>query len=203
MKQCWISVGSQFAPPESDTLCPSLVSPGAVCKLNDKHELKRLKYSRPNRTTPESVLQWNAQPPCLSTEICWIPVPAVVPIAWLDLGHHPASRTSRITTPGRVTAGHPCVFLSQLDSGGKGSLREHTSTTFTPEQTVSASCWEVCRGKVTCQRTWYQTTVVIPYKQPAAKPKDHQCTVRGSPCQEQIPVLTSTWKGLITKSTFT
>lgn len=129
--------------------------------------------------------------PCLSTVTCLIS-PALE-----YLSHDQTS--SIIQLPGReesqpwkvLPAGHWSVFLFTLASGDNDSrsiLLTHLLVR------LSESRWVVQRGKVTCQRTWYQTIVVIPYKQPAPNQKTIVYAIRGPPCQEQISVLTSTWK---------
>lgn len=188
MKQCWISsVGNSFGFLESETICPSLVSPGVECRLNDiKAKILRTKlgHSRVSFTIKCSA-------------ICPISHPHIlVLITWSDLLHHPA-KTNGITAQEEVAVGHWCVFLSSLDSVARILLRSILLTRLLL-RTLSACPWEVQR-KVTCQRTWYQTTVVILYKQ--SSPKQNEsivCAVwRGPPCQEETSIL----KGIILKLT--
>lgn len=102
MEQCWISsVGSPLGFSESDMFCPSLVSPGAVCRLNNKYELNRLKYWKQNRTTWVSFTM-KCSIRCLSTLTGCSSHPAVVLIAWSDLLHHPASRAKDLETAWQV-----------------------------------------------------------------------------------------------------
>lgn len=104
-------------------------------------------------------------------------------------------------SPGRSCCWSLRCFPIHTWLGWQGFSRS-TPLTHLLLRRLSTSCWEVHRGKVTCQRMCYQTLVVIPYKQPAPKPKDHRlCHEKRTTLSEQISVLTFTWKGLLLKST--
>lgn len=201
MKQCWISsVGSPLGFSESDMFCPSLVSPGAVCRLNNKYELNRLTYWKQNRTTRVSFTM-KCSIPCLSTLTCCSSHPRCSPYCMIRPLPSSSLQDKWSHRPERSCCWSLRCSPIHTWLRWQGFSRE-VHLTHLLLRRLSASCWEVHRGKVTCQRRCYQTVVVILYKQPAPKPRDHSLPVPWDHLvRNRFQFLPLHEKGLLLKST--
>lgn len=181
MKQCWISsVGNSFGFLESDTICPSLVSPGVVCGLNDI-ETKKLKYRGPNWA---DLVSFTIK---CSTAICHISHPHCSTYH-LIRPPPPSSLPNGITAREEVTVGHWCVFLPTLDSVARVLLRSILLTHHLL-RTLSACPWECTEERLLARghgtRQWWSCFINSPLQN-----KRIVCAMwRGPPVRNRLQFL--------------